>query len=461
MKALGVRWRLTLWYGTVLATTTVCYALAVFFLMRHVLVARTDFEMEEEAAELSTEIALAADEDQLKRQLTDRFYGHEAFDFQVSRRDGSILFRSERLETGLAAPPLSASAPDIVENIAVAALGQCRLLSRHVSGKSGDFVIQCLAPLATNHANLNSLLSVLTVVGILAVATALAVGYGLASKAFAPVEQMRSLAERITANHLNQRLEVTNPNDDLGRLGQTFNRMIDRLQHSFDEMRRFTADAAHEFRTPLAILRTEAEVALRSPRGNGDLRETVEIALAETERMSRLADQLLVLCRNESGVERSAREDVPIDALLLDVVEQLQTVATSNGIRIAVGTIHPALVTGNDVELSQVFFNILNNAIRYSPRGSQIRISFEATAEQVMIRFADEGPGISAKDLPHIFERFYRVDRSRNSALGGAGLGLAICKAIVEAHDGRIAVESALGRGTVFTVTLPQVAAAG
>lgn len=457
MKRLKVRWRLTLWYGTVLTAVVAGFGATVFLMMQHKLDARTDFELDEEIGELVLEVSLARDAEDLKQQLQHRFFRHASFDFQVSHPDGEPVFCSERLvASALTVPSLDGLTNSLLESRNLPGLGTCRVVSRTAAGPAGTFVVQCLSPLTGNAADLNALLMVLLTAGPLAIAGALGGGYLLAREALAPVEKMRTTAEQITADSLDQRLEVLNPDDELGRLGGTLNRMIDRLQRSLDDMRRFTADAAHELRTPLAILRTEAEVALRFPKAGVDYRTVVETALEETDRLTRLADQLLVLSRQEAGIDRSAREEVRIDALLLDVVEKARGPAERKAVEIEVRSVDPAVVTGNDIDLSRLFSNLLNNALKYVPEGGLIRVACESKDPRVSITFEDNGAGIAGEHLPHLFKRFYRVDPSRSSESGGAGLGLAICKAIVESHGGQISVESAIGCGTTFTVLLPQ-----
>jgi signal transduction histidine kinase len=231
--------------------------------------------------------------------------------------------------------------------------------------------------------------------------------------------------------------------------------MIARLRDSVRQMQQFTADAAHELRTPLAVLQTEAEVALRTARSVDDYRKVVESTLHESRRLARLASQLLQLSQCDTQSFEIVHEEVPLDAVVADVAEQLQTQAARQGIRLEVANLHECSVTGDDIQLSQVFFNLIDNAIKYTPRGGRVSVSSTINDGTVTITVADTGPGIATEHLPHVFDRFYRADRSRTEATGGAGLGLAICKAIVEAHGGKIAAASSVGAGTQFLVTFP------
>ena len=459
MKRLNVRWRLTLWYGAVLSGIVAGFGLTAFLMMRHHLVVRTDLELDEEVGELALEVRLAANELELKEQLQRRFFHHAGYDFQVSRADDHLVFCSERLVANpLSLPRFQVESSNLADTRTLPVLGESRVVSRVQAGAGGSFVVQSVFPLASNRAQLHALMAVLLTVGPLAIVGALVGGYALARKALAPVERMRVIAEQITADRLDQRLDGSNSDDELGRLAQTLNGMIDRLHRSLDDMRRFTADAAHELRTPLAVLRTEAEVALRSPRSTADYRRVVEVTLEETNRLTRLAEQLLTLCRQEAGLHRFEAEDVQLDALLLDVADKARATAERKGLTIEIGPMDSAIVIGDDIRLSQLFFNLLDNAIKYTPEGGNIRICEESRDHQVCVVVEDDGAGIPAEHLPHLFERFYRVDPSRNTESGGAGLGLSICKAIAESHGGRIAVESTVGRGTKFSVILPSSA---
>jgi len=456
MSRLSVRWRLTLWYGTILACVVTFFGATVLFLNNRNLLRRTDTELLEEAGELSLEVQLARNLPDLQQQLRDRFYDHAQFDFQVTTARGAAVFKSQRLEeVGLPAPLSVEPGEPIFESRPVGPFGDSRVVGQFVSGPAGPFVVQVLVPLAPNQREARELAAILLATGPIAVILALAGGYWLARRALAPVDRMAAAAEQISMAHLDRLIDVGNPDDELGRLGRTLNGMIARLRDAVRQMQQFTADAAHELRTPLAVLQTEAEVALRTARSVDDYRKVVESTLHESQRLARLAGQLLQLSQCDTQAFEIVHEEVPLDAVVADVAEQLQTQAARQGIRLEVAALHECSVTGDDIQLSQVFFNLLDNAVKYTPRGGQVRVSSVRSEGQVTINVADTGPGIAQEHLPHVFDRFYRADRSRTEATGGAGLGLAICKAIVEAHGGTIAATSSVGAGTQFLVTLP------
>ena len=226
----------------------------------------------------------------------------------------------------------------------------------------------------------------------------------------------------------------------LGRLARTFNALIDRLQKAIEEMRRFTADAAHELRTPLAVLRSGIDVALRAPRTAEEYRQALEAAADEANRLTRLADQLLFLSRQEAGMMQIDREEMRLDALLKDVAEQFAGRADEAGVTLTVEPLEPWTVRGDDIRLSQVFYNVLDNAIKYTPRGGRVTVRGRAVDDRVEIEIEDTGSGILPEHVPHVFKRFYRVEQSRNAERGGSGLGLAIAQSAIEAHGGTISI---------------------
>lgn len=457
MLRLSIRWRLTIWYGIVLAGVLVCFSFVVYLGMQRRLLARTDMELDEELLEVALESRLSKNIHELRQHLLQRFHRHESFDFRVlSVPEGTVLFRSQRLQSVKWPPPApTQSSTALHETDSIPSFGTTRIASRTVDGPESQLVIQVLTSLAPNQEELRSFALMLLSIGPTAIAVALLGGYWLARKALAPVDVMATAAEQITVTDLSRRLTVLNPDDELGRLTQTLNGMLDRLQASIEKMRRFTADAAHELRTPLAVLRTEAEVCLNSPRSVDEYREVVETTLDETNRLSQLTDQLLLLSREDGGFACRELEPVELDRLLEGVIDYAEGLAEQKGVQFEVNQLDRAAITGDEIRLSQLFFNLLDNAVKYTPTGGKVTVSCRKQDDALCVRIEDTGIGIGSDDLPHIFERFYRAEKSRNRSLGGTGLGLAICRAIAEAHDGTIRADSTLGRGSVFEVIFP------
>lgn len=463
MKRLKVRWRLTLWYGAVLTAIVVGFGGAVYGLMQRNLIARADFELDEELTELALEVRLARNEQDLREQLRRRFFQHASFDFRIVARDGRDVFRSERLvDAPLPQPALPGKAgAESFATADVSGLGEIRVASRGVAGWENPLVVQSFMPLAPLRQELRALLATLLAVGPLAILGALAGGYLLARRALAPVEQMAATAERITSARLDGRIAVSNPDDELGRLALTLNEMLDRLRRSVERTRRFTADAAHELRTPLSVLQMELEVALRGARSAEQYRGVIEVALKEARRLTQLANQLLLLARHDDGSQPPSRDEVRLDALLEDVAEQTRLAADEKGVALEVGPPEELTVIGDDIALSRLLHNLLDNGIKFTPAGGQVCARAKRRGAWAIIVVADTGAGIAPDDLPHVFERFYRADKSRNGQTGGAGLGLPISLAIAEAHGGTIRVESAPGRGARFEALLPLAPSGG
>jgi signal transduction histidine kinase len=258
---------------------------------------------------------------------------------------------------------------------------------------------------------------------------------------------------------LHRRLAVDEAGDELMRLNETLNEMIARLETSFGALRRFTADASHELKTPLAVLRADVERAMSaSPQSNEQL-VALEEALQETRRMSDLVDSLLTLARADEGRFDVVREPVALEPLVREVFESAVILGEDAGLTVSLPVVEPATVLGDAPRLRQLCMNLVMNAVKYTPRGGRIDVSLSHRLDGVTFSVRDTGVGIGATDLPHIFERFWRADRvrSRASERGGFGLGLAISQWIAQAHGGSITATSRLGRGSLFTVHLPAV----
>jgi heavy metal sensor kinase len=378
--------------------------------------------------------------------------------------DGRLFFRSDRLKPErFPVPPIASSLKQFdyeimplgSRSVAVDTLGHLRLMSVLVPGPDGPVVVQAATSLASIDHELAELLTILLLSGPLAVACALGGGYLLARKALAPVDRMVATAEQITSAQLDRRIEVPHADDELGRLARTLNGMIARLERSFEEIRRFTADAAHEFRTPIAVLRNEAEVALRKPRESEHYRRVLEDQLEELERMSRLAEQLLFLCRGDAGLVPRAGEPVGLNGIVEDTVDHMRVVARAKGVTLRAHGLVPCQVKGDEDQLRRLLFNLLDNAVKFTPAGGTVTVEISCIDTTVRVAVSDTGIGIAAEHLPHVFKRFYRVDPARGREVDGTGLGLAIGRSIAEAHGGTIEIESTVGRGTRVTLVLP------
>lgn len=282
--------------------------------------------------------------------------------------------------------------------------------------------------------------------------------WGLAGANLEPVDHLIADLEAIEdGRSLHRRLPVETHENELDRLAEKINAMISRLEGSFAALRRFTADASHELKTPLTVLRADIERAMGSKNPGRDQLPALEEALAETARMSDLVDSLLTLARADEGRFDIHREPVALMAMVEDVFETAEILGEDAGITVKLAAIEPVGVQGDPVRLRQLFLNLLTNAIKYTARGGTVTVALERRGENAAFAVHDTGAGIAAADLPFIFDRFWRADRarSRGAERGGFGLGLAIAQWITHAHGGTINVASRLGRGSTFTVTIP------
>lgn len=454
-RSLTIRWRLTLWYGAAMSVVMILFSGAILWLTARNQADRIDFELNEEMNEVSFHVLRLTDRAELLEELRAEFGSHETFEFDIACRDGSALFLSSRLEQQRLFDGGTWPTEPETSKQTLPKLGEYRVLRKVIESSHGPLLLHVGIPMNSLREAQHSLLNTLCLVVPVMLLVSMAGGYWLAGSALAPIEQIARTAERITAQRLDQRLEVPPVRDELSRLASTLNDMIDRLHRSFEEMHRFTADAAHELRTPLTVLRTQLEVALRNDRSPEEYREVLGSLHEETVRLSRLASQLLELSREDAGVEAVPFTMVQLDDVLRESVEQVRSAATSKSLSWDVTPLPPTEVFGDAHRLQRVFVNLLDNGVKNTPSNGHIRVSLSATSDSVEVVIADTGCGISAEHLPHLFDRFYRADPARTSP-DGTGLGLAICQAIVHAHHGRIEIQSTCGQSTTVTVTLPK-----
>jgi len=273
------------------------------------------------------------------------------------------------------------------------------------------------------------------------------------------VVAMSSQAGRIGAENLHDRLLVRNTKDELGHLAQSFNQLLDRLDESFEHQRRFVADASHELRTPVAILSGEAEVALsKKDRSSEEYRESLEILRNEALRLKQIVENLFTLTRADIGQFPLTPTNFYLDELASDCVHNFRALAQAKQISLKCEAQSELLVVADEALLRRMFANLLDNAIKYTAAGGVVSVSSARSGSFYAISFSDSGPGIPTELQPRIFERFFRADKSRtslDSATGGAGLGLAICRWIAEAHHGRLELTRSDSTGSTFTVLLP------
>jgi len=297
-------------------------------------------------------------------------------------------------------------------------------------------------------------------------------GQFLAHKALKPVDNITQTARMITSQNLNQRIHPPKVKDEISRLIETFNEMISRLDQSFRQMKQFGSDASHELKTPLTILKGEVEVMLRKERTSQEYQQTLRSNLEEINRMSQIVEDLLNLSKADTGEIILNKEDINLTEILDEVVAQMERLAKTKKLHLSATNHHQDIhIFGDALRLRELFINLIENGIKYTEEGGSIRIILQkeyplpVTGEPdwverekgqfVKIIVSDTGIGVAKEDQERIFNRFFRVDKARSREQGGSGLGLSICKWIVEAHRGKIGVESELAKGSSFIVRLP------
>jgi two-component system OmpR family sensor kinase len=303
-------------------------------------------------------------------------------------------------------------------------------------------------------AAVHRVLVLLLVAGPAAMLVVAAGAWLLARRALRPVARLTEQTERIEVDRLDERLPVPRTADEIAQLAVTLNHMLDRLDRGVDDKRRLVADASHELRTPLAVMRSEFEVALRYEEIGAEARRVLASALEEAERMTRTVENLLTLARADDGRLDLVRRPLELREVIDDVTAELGPVAAEKGVSLSAGG-KGATVDADRNRIRQVAANLVDNALKYSPPGSEVHVEAWREAGEAGVHVRDEGIGIPADALPHVFDRFYRVDSARTRENGGSGLGLAICREIAVAHGGHVWAESEEGRGSRFSLALP------
>ena len=453
---LAIRTRLTLSYTAALAVLLAVYAGGVFLFFRDGLHTQLDRQLYDDVEHAEDMLAWSA----AGTAVAWRAVAHDDAGMavlpwvEVWSTRGSLLYRSPVAEREPIEPVVAAH--DHPDSVTVRQPGQVfRVQERRASIEGRPVFMRVARSENDAHTELARIGWILAIGLPLGALGAAAAGYSLARRALAPVDRLAIRASAITAERLSERLPVETPGDELGRLATAFNATLARLERSFDQMQRFTSDASHELRTPLTAVRSVGEVGLQQPRSPEGYREIIGSMLEEVDRLSQLVESLLTLSRADAGHVKLTRQPVDLSSLVQDTITQVQVLAEEKSQHVAAELNGPVLISADAVLLRRAVVNLLDNAIKYAPAGTAIHVTLSAEGQQAMVSIRDQGPGISAADQDHIFDRFYRVDRSRSRDTAGAGLGLAIARWVVEAHGGVISVTSEEGHGSTFRITLP------
>jgi len=450
-----VRTRLTLWYVAILSGVLALYAGSSLLFLRVSLRRELDRNLREEFERVEDLLTAAPDG-------SIRMGGHggegelEAV-VEVWSTDGKLLYRSEGLGgQALGGPPMAGPIESAFSSVALHDGTPLRVLSRPHEVMGRSVLVRVALSEDSVHGEWRRLALGLLFGLPVALAIAGLSGHWLARRALAPLDRMARHAERLTADNLDERLPVENPDDELGHLARVFNLSLGKIEESFAQLRRFTADVSHELRTPLTAIRSVGEVGLGDHPSEQGYREIIGSILEEADRLTVLVDTLLSLSRADAGEVPLHREEVDLLALARDVTGHLGVLAEEKAQSLAAEGSAPVVVAADRLVLRQALVNVVDNAIKYSPPDSRVRVVVTADAAIGRIDVIDEGPGIPTAQRERIFERFYRIDKGRSREQGGAGLGLSLARWAVTAHGGRIEVESKEGEGSTFRISLPR-----
>ncbi len=469
MRPVGIRGKLTAWYILVFGVVLACFCVSIYVMMESKLLHSVDRRLKT-MAELISKTELCAVPNFLppdfERRLNRIFGTRPVGKFvRVLDLSGEIGSRTENIEEDKIPVnkklvrevvtkgeiiyetqyPLGPKIPIRFINFPVRRFNQEKVYGVVQVGTSLEFVRESMR---------NLVVVFLVLVPSLLFAAAL-VGFFLAGKAFKPIREIARTTRHITVNNLDERITVPVARDDIGQLASTINGMLDRLSLSFQKTAQFTADASHELRTPLTIMQGELEIALRGERSVEEYIDTLGSSLEEVERMSKIVNDLLLLSKSDMGQEVICNDPVDLEVLAEGLLSHFKILAEAQQIELSSSISEVATVFGDQLKLRQLLVNLLTNAIRYTSEGGKVHLTLTNVDSGVEIAIADTGIGIPEEDIPRIFDRFYRADKARSRQYGGSGLGLSIVKSIVNSHSGTIKVESVVGEGSVFTVTLP------
>ena len=456
-----IRVRLTAWYVLLLALVLAAFGTGVYLLMRHNLYQSLEESIEARAETLAgsavyedgppnLNIQPGASTPEEAEQFVRVFDGSGVVTTDTTMAIGPIPVNHQAVVAGLAGGTTSyrLQAGPEGETFRVGSfpiVREGRTVGVLEVGQSEDDTSETLATL-------------LLIIGLaypVTLAVASLGGLFLAGRALAPVSKITGMASRISEENLSQRLDLNLPDDELGRLAHTFDQMIARLDDAFRRQRQFTADASHELRTPLTIIKGRIDVSLQRDRDPDAYREVLLEVNEEVDHLIRLAGSLLTLTRADAGQIPLALDTIEIGEIVTGVFEQVQPAATAKGVGLQVEHGPPLTINADEDLILQLMLNLVDNAIKYTPSGGQVRANWALEEDKLLVSVKDNGVGIAPEHTANIFDRFYRVDSARSRTDGGVGLGLAISRWIAEAHGGEVLVESRPGAGSAFTIVLP------
>jgi heavy metal sensor kinase len=465
MKSLSIGLRLTLWYLLIFAAAQFVFGFGMWFILRHSLYEIADDELTNQVDDLRHFLDAQkknASIAKLQEEVTEAYVLEHSGDYlQIFVPPQDWIYRAPFMQKksflSYAQYPSAdtSSRQPVYEDRQIDGM-QFRFLTQAIGVHGRQFTIQTGIPIEDMAHTLALFRRYLLMCAPIILLAASAVGYWVSGRALSPVDALARTARTISGSNLSRRLEPLDTGDELQRLSDTLNEMLDRIESAFLRVSQFTADASHELRTPISLIRTESEIALRRSRSEEEYREALFHILTEAEATSSMVEKLLSLARSDSG--QSTLELRPLDfrEMVRTVASAWRGVVESKALLFEEAVTEDAVqVVGDSTALRQLLNILLDNAVKYTPAPGNIRLCVEERGGRAVLEVVDSGIGIAREDQARIFERFYRADKARSRELGGAGLGLAIADWIVQQHRGSIEVKSVSGEGSTFAVEIP------
>lgn len=449
----SIRARLTFWYVALLAVTVTGYSAVLVVSLARGLDGGLDRLIGDQARQAAGVLATANDAQELAEEFRMINVGTIIGLYDAS---GEHLLAGRTLPEPLDRQALPDGLEPRIETLSLPDGRIWRVFTQRVSDPEQSARLLVVARSAGFiQIAMDQLITLIVVTGPLALLLAIAGGFVLTRQALNPIDQIARTAAAIGAEDLSRRLAMPRSSDEVGRLASTFDHMLDRLDQAFERERRFTADASHELRTPLAMLVSRAGLTLERRRTSHEYEDALRTIRDDGLRMGRIVSDLLMLARSDAGDALALTEQLDAGELVAAVADAMAPRAEQLGIKFAVTTEQGVVLLGDQTRLTQLLVNLLENALTHTPSGSAVGLSAACENGRALLRVSDTGTGIAPEHLPHVFQRFFRGDRDRSRADGGAGLGLALCQSIVLAHGGEIDLESEIGFGTRVTIRLP------
>lgn len=467
MNFRSLRFRLTVWYAGLLVGALLLFGVSVYLGLERYLISSMQRALASECRTIGAELLSqlpTKNAHWLESEINEAYAPEVNGRFiRVTRVDGETVYLSGPPKDGAFDPSKvslrSGGHKEGTRKVRFEDGRQLLISATSFTAADGSrFLVESGAPYQQVQVALHGLLVTFLIYVPLIVSLAIAGGYWLMRWSLQPVDEITHRAEGITSTNLSERLPVIRTGDELERLSIALNRMIERLDEAFQHINRFSADASHELRTPLTILQLELEGIAHNYRLDPGLADQMGSALEETHCMSRIVDSLLAIARLDAGEVKIARMPVDLGTLAMSTADEMKLLADEKSIALHRFTSPGVYVEGDRARLQEVIVNLIDNAIKYTHEGGRVEVSVRRTANTILLEVSDNGPGIPPHALRHVFERFYRADKARSRASGGAGLGLSIVKAICAAHGTEVRVSSREGHGSRFSVEFPLLA---